>query len=126
MRTTLSDRITALLEEHPGLSAREVSEQLSAKCSHIRAAICRMRSAKELHISGWRRDEDGGRLYIRALYSLGDKRDAKKPPPLSNTEYCRRWFKKKARAVNSVFALGLPIIARTTGPLSDQRTFTRK
>ena len=51
-----------------------------------------MKAQRLVHIARWTRDiAQSGRMYPRPMYQLGDKPDAPKPQPLTETE-------KKARA----------------------------
>ena len=66
------------------------------------------RHPKRVHISGWVRDDDVGRKYLRAVYALGDKPDAPKPRIDVNKE---KWWSQRDRVARrrtaSVFNLGL-------------------
>lgn len=65
---------------------------------HVSAAVNRMRglATRQVHISAWVREAEGKRYYLRAVYALGDRRDAPKPRPLDNAERCRRHKAKLA------------------------------
>lgn len=120
-------QVLALLEEQGGQSARDLREAIDIGERHISATLSRLKNDQRLiHISGWRRDEDGGRLYVRALYSLGRRRDAGKPPPLTQTEYGQR-YRRRVSIVPSIFHLGAPIdsrriTARMAAPLNARRS----
>lgn len=83
--------------------------------SHVATAIVTLRyrkSGKMVYVKKWLRCEEGTsrRLYPRPVYALGDKPDAPKPRPLSDSEYQRRYKAKRARGAysrtpNSVFDL---------------------
>ena len=63
---------------------------------------------KQIYIYSWTR-EGIGRKYLRAVYAVGDKRDARKPPVISDYERKKAWRDKKRIpqvAVNSVFTWG--------------------
>lgn len=64
---------------------------------------------KRVYIIRWVRDDQGARNYPRRVYALGDKPDAKKPPPLTYTQLNQRRYKTCTAAVSSVFQLGEPI-----------------
>lgn len=52
---------------------------------------------KQVYVHSWTR-EGVGRKYLRAVYALGDKRDAKKPPVISDKERCQTWRERKRQA----------------------------
>jgi len=99
-------RILALLKEHGPMTAREIAEELDIPdvCA-VRAALAYIPGGgpKDYHIAGYRRDNDGGRLYPRALYAAGPGEDAKKLKPLSSAECQRRWKKVRVHKAASVF-----------------------
>ena len=66
---------------------------------HVSAALGAMRSLAQpqVHIHAWVRETGRGRYYLRAVYALGDRRDAPKPPPLTNAERCQRHKARRAR-----------------------------
>lgn len=84
----IRSKILNLLQELGPMTARELAEQLKIK--HVNQIAAALQGRDNFHISGYRRDEDGGRLYPRALYAYGPGKDAKKPPKLSKQEYNRR------------------------------------
>lgn len=84
----IRSRILNLLQELGPMTARELAEQLKIK--HVNQIAAALQGCDNFHISGYRRDEDGGRLYPRALYAYGLGKDANKPPKLSKQEYNRR------------------------------------
>lgn len=83
-------------------------------CASVVSRLMRPRqrpvAPRRVHICGWRDDEEGQRRYLRAVYALGDRPDARKPaykPRLlaAKRRYWARTHAKRGRAVNSVFAL---------------------
>jgi len=84
----IRSKILTLLQELGPMTARELAEQLKIK--HVNQIAAAIQGSDNFHISGYRRDEDGGRLYPRALYAYGPGKDANKPPKLSKQEYNRR------------------------------------
>lgn len=89
------------------MTAREIAEQFGMKhISQVAAALAPFKGTL-VRVSGWRRDEDGGRLYPRALYAAGPGKDAPKPEKLPKSEYNRRSKLKLKRQVASVWELGL-------------------
>lgn len=63
---------------------------------------------KRAHIVRWVHDHEGARKYPRAVYALGDKRDA--PKPKRDVKATKRAYYDRIRSktlMNSVFNLGL-------------------
>lgn len=108
------ERILKLLA-HNNLSCREISLEIDVSLAHIRSAVSKLKKAKKIYVWRYRRDEDGGRLYPRAIYAFGNGRDATPPGALSDTEYNRRHRENQRGAVNSVFMLGVPVHKRKLG-----------
>lgn len=98
-----------VIEELGPMSAREVAEHMGISYSFGRAAVSYCKNLKQIYIHSYRRDEDGGRLYPRALYAAGNLPDAKKMKPLPVSAYRKRHTKKKQAIVNSVFGLATPV-----------------
>jgi hypothetical protein len=101
------------------MTARELAEQLKIK--HVNQIAAALQGCDHFHISGYRRDEDGGRLYPRALYAYGPGKDAKKPPKLGRQEYNRRAKEKMRKTVSSVWDLGIFYEDRRKHALSNVR-----
>lgn len=97
------------------MSCREIATELHISVSHARSAVCKLKQLKKVYIAYYRRDSDGGRLYPRAVYALGSKRDAAPIGALTPTELNSRYRKAKKTAVNSVFMLGVPVEERRLG-----------
>lgn len=96
-----------LLKELGPMTMREIADQLRIDLDRIRSFIGSTRQKKPgvIYIQSYRRDEDGGRLYPRAVWAAGNLPDAKRPPKLGHPEYNRRARKKKK--VASIFHLHL-------------------
>lgn len=91
------------------LTSREVAAFFPGSRHQDAAAVIssmRRLATKQVYVHSWVRENDAGRDYLRAVYALGDQRDAPKPRKLSNAERCRRWKAKWAvpRHASSVFA----------------------
>ena len=104
------DNVRELLADVGPLTSREVAE-FFPETSHwnVSSALSALRKArnKQVYIKTWRRNLEGNREHIRAVYALGDKPDAKQPRALTNAERCqRRRNKQRIPKVNSVWALG--------------------
>ena len=113
-------RILTLLQELGPMTARELAEQLKIK--HVNQIAAALQGCDHYHISGYRRDEDGGRLYPRALYAYGPGKEAKKPPKLSRQEYNKRSKAKMRKTVSSVWDLGIFYEDRRKHALSNVRS----
>lgn len=97
--------IVDLLTEFGPMTMREIADQLKTDVDRIRCFIGSVRQKKPgvIYIHSYRRDEDGGRLYPRALWAAGNRPDAKRPPKLGHQEYNRRARLKKKTVVASIF-----------------------
>jgi len=103
---SIRSRILSLLKENGPLTAREIAAEL--KLSYINQVTAALGDCPDFHIYSYRRDEDGGRLYPRALYAYGPGKNAPKPKPLTKVEYNKRNKAKMKRTVTSVWDLGIP------------------
>lgn len=78
--------------------------------TNVGSIISAMRNrvaSKQVYIHSWTRD-GVGRKYLRAVYALGNKRDAPKPSVITNSERNAIWRSKRKNmkvTVNSVFDL---------------------
>jgi hypothetical protein len=116
---SIKSRILALIKENGPMSAREIAQELKLDTpNRVPAAL---QGSKEYHIYSYRRDEDGGRLYPRALYAYGPGRDAPKPKPLTKVDYNKRSKLKMKRTVTSVWDLGIPSRERRQHAMSRVR-----
>lgn len=95
------------------MTSRDVAEALGIKHNYVRVICSVLHTSGRIHVSGYRREEVNGRLYPRAVYRLGAGVDAKRPKPLSDAEYNRRYRQRTRGMINSVFALA--------GNVSDRR-----
>lgn len=103
------ENIRGVLKYTGPLTMREISQffpnhpfrQTSSAITCMRVGLAK----KQIYIESWTM-EGVGRPYPRAVYALGDKRDAKKPVPPSNAERCREYRDRKRvpQAANSVFS----------------------
>ena len=101
------DNVRDLLADVGPLTSREVAE-FFPEASHwnVSSALSALRRArnKQVYIKTWRRALEGNREHIRAVYALGSRPDARKPPPVSNAEKCKRWkAKQRIPVCNSVW-----------------------
>lgn len=111
---SLKGAILAAITEHGPLTVQELCEEISTvrdvAINSIRAASSELRRDNLIQVVGYRRDEDGGRLYPRALYGLPQEiplpaKQTRPPGPLTRTEYGRRYRARAKASANSVFAL---------------------
>lgn len=104
---TYRQRILDLLAEHGPMTLRELAHDIGISADLLRCYVGSLRQRRPgvIYIDSYRRDEDGGRLYPRALYALGNKPDAKRPKKLTQSEYNRRAREKAKVRVASVFHL---------------------
>lgn len=103
---SIRSRILNLLKENGPLTAREIATEL--KLPYVNQVAAALGDCPNFHIYSYRRDEDGGRLYPRALYAYGPGKNAPKPKPLTRVEYNKRSKLKIKRTVTSVWDLGVP------------------
>jgi hypothetical protein len=124
----ITDRVLQVLKDFGPMTAREIAEELKIDIDCVSMVVfrCRQNNSKKrskqpkrVYIHSYTRtvlvDRERVRDNPRMVFALGDKPDAKKPPPQSNAVRCR---KKRANAlgrVNSIFAIG----ARDMNTLSD-------
>lgn len=106
---TRKEGIVRLLKEHGPMTVRELAEELGATVRHISGSLASLRNRwpGTVRIAGYRRDEDGGLLYPRALWALGGQPDARRPGRLSKQEYNRRERDARRARVPSIFHVGL-------------------
>ncbi len=78
-------RIEMALAKTVGMTTSELADCLGLSGDQVRSVVARMhkdspRLRRRLHIAGYRRlTTDGGRSYLRAVYALGDRQDARRP-----------------------------------------------
>lgn len=112
-RPQLYDKILEMLATP--MVSRDIAEELHISPSYARKLVSDMRKRKLIHIASYMREELNGKLYPRAVYAVGHRRDARKPPPLTRKDYTDRYRARKRGAVPSVFTLATPVDIRRTG-----------
>ena len=121
-RGELTDKVLEALKDFGPMTAREISIEIDCeigtvsmvltRCrrSDVRAAQGRTKRLKRVHIHSWTYglvvDRAGTTITPRMVFALGDKRDAKKPPPMTNAQRCRKKRVADLRRVNSIFSVG--------------------
>jgi hypothetical protein len=108
------EKILSALEADGPLSSQEIARNLNIPLAHARACICYCKNKlNKVYIHSYRRDEEFGTLYPRALYAVGNRRDSVRPEPLPTAVYRKRYLsKKRAVGSNSVFGLSVPVEKR--------------
>lgn len=111
-----TDRILLLLEQEP-MTKAEICRKLDLTHDQVASVLSRLNKSskqlpKRIYISGHTRHATLGRVYIRAIYSIGDKR---------NKESSIQPFTRKERSERSYARL----IARRNGSIFRQ-TMTRR
>lgn len=115
----VTEKVLSALKDFGPMTARELAIELDACTNNISMVLTRCRrdcskkrskQPKRVYIHSWTRtvviDRERVRDNPRMVFALGNKPDAKKPPPQNNAVRCR---KKRANAlgrVNSVFSIG--------------------
>jgi len=79
----------------------------------VAAVISTLRhlATPQVYVKAWTRDTSGTKTYLRAVYALGNKRDARKPAPLGYAERSARLRARRKPPMapgtpNSVWQLG--------------------
>lgn len=105
------ENVCSVLAHSGPLTMREVAgffpDEYYPNVSSLLSAMRKRLKTKRVHIHHWTR-EGVGRKYLRAVYALGNRPDARKPPTLSASERRRahKERKKLPTAPNSVWQLG--------------------
>lgn len=121
---SVRQKILDLLTTYGPMTQREIAYELKLDMEYVRGYIGAIRQKKPrvLYVHSYRRDEDGGRLYPRALWAVGDKPDAKRLPRLSKTQYNKRGKAKMKHQVASIFHTAF-VNKNNTKKLSVSRSF---
>lgn len=106
-------RIEQLLAERGPMTRVELEDALHLDHRRIASIVSRMcrptkTIPKRIYIKSWVYDHEKQRYYPRAVYALGDKRNATKPKP--NPLEARRKYDRKIKMMmtsNSIFNMGL-------------------
>ena len=106
------DRILEMLEDGP-MTRAEICLNLGREKDVIASIVSRLardtvKAGKRIHIKSYVWDMEGEKRYPRAVYALGDGKDAPKPKPDTKANKSRYWAKHRTkRTCNSVFNLAL-------------------
>jgi hypothetical protein len=118
-----TDRILAALREHGPLT-RVQAQQLAGIDKHTAGQVftrllrVTKRSTqaglevgkRRAHISGWTSEHEGARDYLRAIYKLGDGKDAPRPKPKCMLKVKREYWKRRKQRLER-FAPGAELQA---------------
>ena len=108
------ENVRSVLHECGPMTMRELSKFFpDVPYQNVGSAISAMRkrvAERQIYIASWTR-EGIGRKYLRAVYALGKKRDARKPPVFTEQERSqarrdRQRVQMPQVAVTSVFNWG--------------------
>jgi hypothetical protein len=106
------ENVKGVLEQCGPMTMREVATYFpDVPYQNVGSVISAMRirvGERQIHIHSWTR-ESIGKKYLRAVYALGNKRDASKPPLITDKERSKTWrarHKVPQVVANSVFNWG--------------------
>lgn len=109
----LTHLILQAVQEYGPMTRAEIEQHIGVKTYSIGGYISRMSrpskaAPQRLHISGYTRDAEGARQYLRAIYSYGPGENKPKPPGY-NTKARSAYYKMQIDQVRNsfVFNLGL-------------------
>ena len=106
-------KVALLLKDSHPLSAREIAAELDMAHSYARACVSYCKKQGLIHVHSYRRDEDGGRLYPRPLYSYGPGKHARKLQALPESAYRERYrLRKQTVGATDVFTLAVCVEKR--------------
>lgn len=60
------------------------------------------RTPRRAHVCDWRREQDGQRDILRAVYAFGDKPNKRKPKAKSHTDSTREYMQRCQRKAQSI------------------------
>lgn len=105
--------VVRLFREHGPMTARDVAKELGLAYNFARAKVAHAKRRKLIHVHSWTRSQEGCKiLRLCAVYDIGNKPHAPKPPPFTPSEAAKRHRAKKARMVMSIFSAATPVDAR--------------
>lgn len=97
-------RILDALEQHGPMTSSEMCQHLGVPRTSAARVLTRLlrpspRIPRRVHISAWRREVDGQRNYLRAVYAAGDGADARRPAVKSHRDSHREYAQRCAAKV---------------------------
>lgn len=109
----LTEQILQAVKEYGPMTRAEIEQHIGVKRYAIGGYIARMTRPhktipQRLHISGYTRDAEGARTYLRPIYSLGPGDNKPRPSGYDNKARAAFYKMQEDRIRNSsVFNLGL-------------------
>lgn len=106
-------KVIETLQTFGPMTSTELALNFGCDRAELTGVLTRMQrpgpnTPKRIHISGYVYDTEGCRRYPRAMYAVGDKRDAKKPERDLKANRARYQQSRKSRCTtNSVFNLAV-------------------
>ena len=102
------------LRENGPATAAEVGDALGLSRQHAAAVAHSLltpsvRNGQRAHVIGYVWDHEGSRRYPRPVLAPGAGKSVKRPQIDYSARYKREYQKRKARSLNSVWALAIPI-----------------
>jgi hypothetical protein len=95
------ENVRSVLRECGPLTSREIARFFPGdRHQSVAAVVVSLRKAakQQVYVHSWTRESvESAREYLRAVYALGNRRDAKKPAVMTNAERCARWKARTAR-----------------------------
>jgi hypothetical protein len=110
---SVTEEILAALQEVGPMTRKEICDHLQRNKQAIGAVVSRLSKAtpqrpKRVYIQQYVYDSEGQRCYPRAVYALGDRKDATRPKRDQKAVKRRYWARQSTiMRANSVFNLGL-------------------
>lgn len=89
--------LNAIRELGP-MGTTELAQHLDLHRQTVVQTMRRLRDKKRVYISGYQRQDGGGRGWYTVLYSIGNKQDRPKPKGLTPTERSRR-YRERNKAI---------------------------
>ena len=112
-----TDRILLLLQNQE-LTKADICRKLELTHDQVSSRLSQLKKVspkfgKRIYISGYTRHSILERAHIRAVYSLGDKADAKKDlKPMTQKEKSARTYVKRVKAVRNCSIFNLTMTTR--------------
>jgi len=90
------------------MTMAEICREINVERDGVSAVVSRLHAAGEIHVKEYTYDDESHRRYPRAVYALGEGKDARKPRRDKNAVGMRSQKEARARIMNSsVFNLAL-------------------
>lgn len=107
-----TQKVLDLLAQNGPMTRAEITKELGYERDYVSSVVGRLstklvKTPKRIHIIGYTYDMEGERRYPRAIFALGDGKDAKRPK--ADLKANKRRYREKLKGrfyMNSVFNLG--------------------